>query len=347
MTAAAWRQLHRHWKPRLTPQLLWQRGVAGPLFSLMNSYQSALCAKSRDAASLAGSIVILGYWRSGTTLLHNYLAHDCRFGFPSTYACMHPQHFILTQGAALKRRQTAIRRPMDDVTIQASSPQEDEFGLLALGARSPYEALLCPSRLADALRLSDPRDLPPDQEQHWRDTFSEFLHGVSLVEGNRPLILKSPPHGYRVATLRQLLPDARFVLIVRSPHQVFESSIRMWRSLFGVYAVDAVPPEDDTRRDVLADRPRFEAKLAAGLRGLPSSRNAIVHYESLVKDPLGSIGRLYEQLELDNFAAVEKGMKTALASVERYEARNALPSEHWQRQVRDKWRSVFETYRYT
>ena len=44
----------------------------------------------------------------------------------------------------------------------------------------------------------------------------------------RPLILKSPTHGFRVATLRELLPDARFVLIVRDPATHFESVIRMW-----------------------------------------------------------------------------------------------------------------------
>jgi omega-hydroxy-beta-dihydromenaquinone-9 sulfotransferase len=258
---------------------------------------------------------------------------------------MHPHHFILTQTAALQRRSAAVHRPMDDVKIHASSPQEDEFGLLALGARSPYEALLAPSYLADALALSDPRDLSVNEERCWQNTFKDFLNGVSVVEGNRPLVLKSPTHGYRVATLRQLLPDARFILITRSPEKVYESTVRMWRSLFPLYSFGAIPPEDDTRRVVLADRPRFEAKLAEGLHGLSQERFALIHYEELVRDPVKVMGFVYEQLRLGNFSEVEKEIK-AENTGEQYKARNAAPPDYWMEQVKDKWRFIFERYHY-
>jgi hypothetical protein len=330
----------------MTSPLLWQSFVSGPLFSALNSCQSTFSARSRQGVSLAGSIVVLGYWRSGTTLLHTYLAHDTRFGFPTTYACMHPHHFLLTQAAALKGRQNPVRRPMDNVQVSISSPQEDEFGLLALGARSPYEALLAPCHLADALALSDPRDLSALEESRWRHAFKEFLSGVSVVEGRRPLILKSPPHGYRVATLRQLIPDARFVLIVRSPETVFESTIRMWRSLFQLYAIGAVPPEDHTRRVVIEDRPRFEAKLTEGLTGLPAERFALVRYEELVRDPLNVIGSIYEKLRLENFAEVEQKIHAERDQGARYEAQNAAPPDYWKQQVRRNWRPIFEKYDY-
>jgi hypothetical protein len=346
MTAAAWRQLRRNWDLPLTSRLLWQSYVAGPLFSALGSIQGALAASQCSAASLAGSIFVLGYWRSGTTLLHEYLCQDERFGFPSTYACMQPHHFILTQSAALKRAQRAIGRPMDDVQISAASPQEDEFALLALGARSPYEALLTPGHLRDALALGDPRDLSVQEMQHWRDAFIGFLNGVSVVEGGRALILKSPPHGYRVATLRELFPDAYFVLIVRSPEIVYESTVRMWRTLFAAYSMDAIPPEDDTRQTVLEDRLRFEAKLAEGLRGLAQNRTALVHYEELVRNPLNVLGRLYDQLQLGGFSEVEPAIKAELQLRGRYTARNTSPSEHWMRQLRIAWAPIFDKYQY-
>jgi hypothetical protein len=167
-----------------------------------------------------------------------------------------------------------------------------------------------------------------------------------MVEGNSPLILKSPPHGYRVATLRELLPDARFVVIVRSPDKVFESTVRMWRTLFPLYAFGAIPPEDDTRRVVLADRPRFESKLAEGLSGLPQERVALVHYEALVRDPLSAMGLLYEQLRLGDFADVEKGIRAEMAAAGPYKASNADPPDYWMRQLREEWRSIFERYDY-
>jgi hypothetical protein len=345
MTAASWRQLRRNWRLPLSPRLLWQTHVAGRLFSTLSSTQASLTRSRCSQASLTDSLFVLGYWRSGTTLLHNYLSRDERFGFPSTYACMQPHHFVLTQGAALAAPQNAVRRPMDDVQITPSSPQEDEFALLARGARSPYEALLAPSRLPDALALGDPRDLCPQEEAQWRALFLDFLKGVSVVEGGRPLILKSPPHGYRVATLRELLPDARFVVIVRSPAAVFESAIRMWRSLFAIYSLEPVPPEEHTRCAVLDDRLRFEAKLAAGLSGLPDNRVALLHYEDLVKDPLAVLGAVYEQLQLGGFGKVASVIETELRQRGHYEPRNALPPEDWMKRLETAWGPLFEKYR--
>jgi hypothetical protein len=346
MTAAAWRQLRRNWDLPLSPRLLWQSFVAGPLFSALQATQQVLTAKQRQQASLAGSIFVLGYWRSGTTLLHEYLCHDKRFGFPSTYACMQPHHFALTQAAALGRPLQAVRRPMDDVRVTAASPQEDEFALLALGARSPYEGLLAPGHLAEALALGDPLRLSPQEMCHWRETFMAFLSAVSVVEGGRPLILKSPPHGYRLATLRELFPDAYFVLIVRAPEIAYESTVRMWRTLFPLYSLESIPPEDDTRATLLEDRPRFEAKLAEGLAGIDPNRAALVRYEELVRSPISVLGRLYEQLQLGGFSQVEASIKTEPRVPAEYEARNALPPQYWLRKLQLAWAPIFDKYRY-
>lgn len=346
MTAAAWRQLRRNWRPPPSAALLAQRFVAGPLFSTLHRLQTAATAEHRSKADLSNYIVVLGYWRSGTTLLHNYLSLDIRFGFPSTYACMHPQHFMLTQAAALRGPTPVVRRPMDHVQISRSSPQEEEFALMALGARSPYEALLVPTRLRETLQLGDPLDLPEEECQQWRNTFEYFVRGVAAIEGYRPLVLKSPPHGYRVRVLRRILPHARFVLIVRSPAIAYESTVRMWRALFQTYSVGEMPHEDETRRAVLEDRPHFEAKLTAGLSELPSDRLALIRYEHLVSNPLGAIEEIYDKLKLDGFPALRDAMQLSIAQRGAYHASSAAPPPKWKRHLRSHWRAIFERYGY-
>jgi len=346
MTARAWRTLCSNWEIPLTRTLLAQRLIAGPLFSVLNSLQARLTVGRRCAADLSDCLVILGYWRSGTTLLHDYLSLDTRFGFPSTYSCMNAQHFMLTQSTALRQQGAAVRRPMDDVEISANSPQEEEFALLALGARSPYEGLLVPSRLREALQLGDPRDLAPADQRHWRQTFEYFLRGVCASQEYRPLVLKSPPHGYRVALLRELLPNARFVLIVRCPTVVYESTVRMWTTLTRMYALGPLPAEEETRRTVLEDRPGFESKLQAGLAGLAADRFALVHYESLVSAPLATVEALYEQLGLPGFGPVRAAMMERIDKRGPYTARNAQPPALWKARLLAQWAPIFEHYGY-
>ena len=121
--------------------------------------------------------MVLGYWRSGTTLLHELLCLDSRYTYPTTHACMNPHHFLLTEASALARGGSSAQRPMDEMEVRSGSPQEDEFALLSLGARSPYEALLIPAILPEALKLTDPRDLSPPDEKRWREVFLSFLGG--------------------------------------------------------------------------------------------------------------------------------------------------------------------------
>ncbi len=41
-------------------------------------------------------LFIIGFWRSGTTLLHNLMARDRRVAFPNSYEMLFPHHFLLT-----------------------------------------------------------------------------------------------------------------------------------------------------------------------------------------------------------------------------------------------------------
>lgn len=344
LTGGAWRQLRRNWHLRPSPLLLWQTLVPGSLFSLMDGLQQKIHAAQLPNANFRDAVVVLGYWRSGTTLLHELLCLDPRYTFPTTHACMNPHHFLFTEASVLASGGASAQRPMDEMVVKSGSPQEDEFALLSLGARSPYEALLIPSVLPEALKLSDPRDLSQHDEKRWRQIFLKFLAGVSMRGEGKPFILKSPTHGFRVTTLRELLPDARFILIVRDPLTNFESVVRMWRKMFEAYAVAPIPPDDYIRECVLADRMHFQTKLDSGIAGLAGNRLAVTTYEALAANPVPTIEQLYEQLELGDFQAVRDKVAAEATRRREYRAKGALPSTAWQQQIRKEWAPILECY---
>ncbi len=320
--------------------LLWQTLAPGPIFSMVGTLQEAVTRRQLAQANYRDAVVIIGYWRSGTTLLHELLSLDARYTYPTTHACMNPHHFLLSEASALSRGRSTIRRPMDEMELHAGSPQEDEFALLSLGARSPYEALLFPMNLPAALQLADPRDLSAGDQQRWRTVFLSFLAGVSARGMGRPLILKSPTHGCRIATLRELLPDARFVLIVRDPLTSFESVVRMWRRMFETYALGRIPSEEEIREAILADRPRFERKLASTTPALPPNRFTTITYESLIANPPEVIEQLYKRLELGDFSTVREAVAAETARRRGYRAKGTLPSDSWRRRISDEWAPI-------
>ena len=344
LTSAAWRQLRRNWQLPADPMLLWQTLGPGTVLSAMDSMQQTVYRDQLTQANLADAIVVLGYWRSGTTLLHELLCLDTRYTYPTTHACMNPHHFLFSEASALAREGMSAQRPMDEMEVRPDSPQEDEFALLSLGARSPYEALIVPKILPEALKLTDPRDLPREEEARWREVFLSFLRGVSVRGSGRPIILKSPTHGARVSTLREVLPDARYILIVRDPNTNFESVVRMWRRMFETYALGPIPSDDKIREAVIVDRPRFEAKLTTATSDLPANRFAILTYEALVADPMGSIADLYTKLEMGDFATVRDAVAEELGRRKGYQAKSALPSDAWQERIRQEWAPMVADY---
>jgi hypothetical protein len=180
-----------------------------------------------SVAPASDPVFIVGFWRSGTTVLHE-LVNACGGWVTSqTWQCFHPSTCFLTGPPAPT---AAVKRPMDQGVIAADGPQEDEFALLLLGEPSIYRGLIDPRRLLECGTASWSQD--GGDLSRWQD----FVRGIAAGGGGR-LLLKSPGHTFRIPTLRRLFPDARFVWIGRHPGEVLASNARMWTAMMGVYAL--------------------------------------------------------------------------------------------------------------
>lgn len=167
---------------------------------------------------------IMGFWRSGTTLLHNllYRHYDC--AVPLTWQCHAPASFGLQAPPATD---VVATRPMDDGVVHLLGPHEDEFALLLLGEPSLYRGFLHPSRLGEVADecLSDGDTSLP----RW----TAFVARVAQAEP--PLVLKSPNHVFRLPTIRQTWPNARIVWTCRPFAEVLASNLRMWQAMIDLH----------------------------------------------------------------------------------------------------------------
>jgi hypothetical protein len=268
----------------------------GLLHSSLAKLQNASYADSLKSASPSPPLFLLGFWRSGTTLLHEFFCCDSQFGFPSTYACLNPSHFLLTEQWASARQSAATKRPMDNMSFSWTSPQEDEFALLALGAPSPYEALIAPSLMRQPRYLVDLNGRTSEEQTCWVTALQSFL-ALLTVQQRKPMALKSPPHGFKLSLLLQLFPDARFLLIERNPYEVFASNVKLWRTLLDLYAVEPWSVED-IESFVLEAYGNHEEAISRGARLASSGQFSRVRYEDFVRDPAGEMRRLYNDFNL-------------------------------------------------
>lgn len=315
---------------------------SGWLHSLLNGIQQ----KSHEAALKTTTplppVFILGFWRSGTTFLHELLCSDPQFGFPSTYACLNPSHFLLTEAWAKKQNHDETKRPMDEMRYSWHSPQEDEFALLCLGAPSPYEALLVPSLIKDSVALLDLRTRSEQDRKAWEESLAYFLKLLTIQQA-KPMVLKSPTHGFRFPALAELYPQARFVIIERNPYEVFASNLNLWRTLLSGYSLEDYADED-IEHFVMDAYVKHETIVAEFSHQLPNVVK--VKYEELVEDPLGQTERIYRELQLENFEETRSLVEKYLARVAGHQRNRFVITRDQRERVEQVWGEWIRSKRY-
>jgi len=304
--------------------------------SLLAKMQSVAHADALEKVKVPPPIFLLGFWRSGTTFLHELFCCDAHFGFPSTYACMNSAHFLLTEQGFHKRRgKQEAYRPMDNMQYSWTSPQEDEFALLCMGAPSPYEALLVPSLMSDVQVLLDLRHRSTEDQDQWKRTIQLFLRELT-VQQNKPMVLKSPTHGFRFPLLPSLFPESRFVIIERNPYEVFASNLKLWTTLLGMYSLESASLEQ-IEKFILAAYVIHEEAIAEGIRKIAAENVARVKYEDLVAGPLVEMKRIYSELKLPGFEDAQPLLQQYIASVAGHQRNRLVLSPGQKNSVDEMW----------
>jgi hypothetical protein len=291
-------------------------------------------------------IFIIGHWRTGTTLLHEYLILDERHTFPNTYQCLDPTHCVLTEDFFTHFVQflTPSHRPMDNMKAGWARPQEDEFALCMLGAPSAYLTIAFPNRPPQCTEYFDLEGLSHIELEHWKRTFFYFLQVLTFKNPKR-LVLKSPPHSCRIKTLLEMFPDARFVHIMRDPYVVFPSTVNLWKSLYRKHGLQT-PTFAGLEEYVYTTFSRLYRKMEEGIPLIPPGRFHQVHYEDLVADPIGEMEKLYERLDLGAYDEYVPRLKEYLADNSGYETNRYQLDPRQRAEITRRWGDVIRRYGY-
>ena len=292
-------------------------------------------------------IFVIGHWRSGTTLLHELLVLDERHTYSNTFDCFCPNHFLLTApvfrpllGGLLPKQ-----RPMDNMAAGWDCPQEDEFALCNMGLPSPYQTIAFPNHPPQNQEFFELADVSPRQRARWQSGLMWFLKCLT-VRTPRRIVLKSPPHTFRIKVLLEMFPKARFIHIVRNPLVIFPSTINLWKRLYRNDGLQ-VPTYEGLDEHVFATFTRMYEVFERDRGLIPAGQFCEVRYEDLVAQPIQQMQRVYEELNLGGFEKVRPQMEAYFAKKADYKTnRYQLPPE-LAAEIGRRWASFFQRYGYS
>jgi hypothetical protein len=263
-------------------------------------------------------VFVIGHFRSGTTFLHNLLAVDPQFAFPNTYQARFGDTFLSTEALLswFVKLLLPRQRPQDNMTLAIRAPQEDEFAMCAMIGVSPYMSYIFPRRAHHYDRHLTMRNVSDGERRRWRSAVTLFFKKLTY-RYDRTLLLKSPPHTGRLSELLDLWPGARFIHVHRNPYAVFKSTRNLFSTAMRWSGLQQ--PEEETLDDRILEQYRAMHEAFFDERDrIPSGQFCDVEFETLERDPVGQVQRIYDQLNLAGFSSTEDLLRKYLDSLGDY-----------------------------
>ena len=269
------------------------------------------------AQEIRTPLFVTGLPRTGTTLLHGLLAQDPANRAPLNWEMMFPSPPPARARAQRDRRIELAQRQIRWFRRLAPDFQR----IHPVGARLPEECLIIHSHSFVSFQFQTSHDVP--SYQAWLEaqdltgsyeTHRRFLQHLQWHGPHGTWILKAPAHLFGLRALFATYPDAGVILTHRNPLEVVASVASLHTTLRGTFSdtVDpaAVGAEVSQRWADGITRALRDRDAGCG----PADRFIDVMYGDLVRDPLGTVRRIYQHFGRRLTPVAEERMRTFLAA---------------------------------
>ncbi len=315
-------------------------------FSVLERGSVALAR--RHAAAMPAPVFIIGHWRSGTTHLHNLLARSPQFGAIRPLATGLPWDLlgIVRVLRPLLEKALPVSRYVDEVAVDADSPQEDSIALANMLPLSYYHGVYFPRRFEHHFyRGVFFDDCGEDELRLWEQRLAHLLEKVCLAEQGRRLVIKNPVYTAHTARLSAMWPQARFIHIYRDPFRVLPSTRHFYATLLRQLALQ--PYEDlPLDRIILDGYVRLLNALYRDVPALPQGQFVEIRFEDLERAPLRELERVYATLGLADFDTDRPLFESYLERVHTYRKNVYRPDPSSVRLVARHWGAFVERWGY-
>jgi hypothetical protein len=280
-------------------------------------------AEKRDPAILAQPIerpiFITGMPRSGTTFLHELLAHDPANRVVRCWETIYPYPAQLDRPRDADERRRKVARQLAMFARLAPEIRS----IHPISADSPQECTEIHGHTFASMRFDTTHDVPSYRD--WLEQADltgsyqfqhRFLQHLQHQKGCGTWVLKCPDHVFALDALRAVYPDARLIYLHRDPVDVLASVAKLTEVLrrpfarrVDPHAIGRVVSEHWAEgADILVDE----------MTASNAWRDDIVHlkFRDLVADPLRTVAALYERFGMTVSPALADGIRASVAERE-------------------------------
>lgn len=295
-------------------------------------------------------IFIIGHWRSGTTHLHNILCQDPQMAYTTTFQSVFPDTLFNIVGRFIFEGFAKIlipgNRKGDNVTLGMALPQEEEF---ALGDKTPicfYYFWMFPRSLKkfydQFVRFNQ---VDSSMIDSWKSDYKLLVNKAITNTKKSRFLSKNPPNTARIKVLLEMFPNARFIHIHRNPVEVYLSTRNFFDKMLPHLQLQSIDSSEldalifslykDLMQDYLEQRSL-----------IPKGHLAEISFNELETDPLHSIQKIYNDLNLSGFEESQTYFEDYLNKMKSYQKNKHRITNQLMTQIQDKWGFTMKEWGY-
>ena len=343
--------------------LLWQnKFVVSPKYWLRFWYAMALSSvtlplriverirfnrKIKKTEVKQDPIFIIGHYRTGTTYLMTLMAHDKTKGYVSNLEGYAPHFFLAFHKLTKKLIDMSLpeQRPMDDVIMGSDEPTEEEYSIGAMSPYGFYNGFIFPRNFKFYSNYNSFEKCSPKDVEKWKKVYQFFVKKMTLKYEGRQLFLKNPTTTYRIPHILKMYPNAKFIHLYRNPYTMYPSSVRFFREVFAIYALQTWKDED-LQQGILDNYREMYEKFNEDRKLIPKGNLVEVQYEKFIENPMFFMEKIYKELKIDGYEEYKKDFENYVASQKTYKPNVHNVSNDVISRVNKHWDFIREQHGY-